>query len=84
MIIIAYFVHNLNPGETKPTASGIISILAVYVFAFSFSVSLGPISWNVCSEVRILSILSSLLAPKYASEYDVRRTSLKPDTNMAR
>ncbi|KAG4438327.1 hypothetical protein IFR05_006171, partial [Cadophora sp. M221] len=54
MAILAYFVHNLPPHDqldsTKLTLGGIISVLTVYVFAFSFSVSLGPISWNVCSE----------------------------------
>jgi hypothetical protein len=52
----AYFVHNLPPSdqlnEAKLTLGGVISVLTVYIFAFSFSVSLGPISWNVCSEVR--------------------------------
>jgi hypothetical protein len=33
----------------------------VYVFAFFFGVSLGPISWNVCSEVREQSHLSPKL-----------------------
>lgn len=55
MLILVYFVHKIPPanqlGEAKLTAGGLISVLTVYVFAFSFSVSLGPISWNVCSEL---------------------------------
>jgi hypothetical protein len=56
MLVLAYFVHKIPPanqlGEAKLTFGGIVSVLTVYIFAFSFSVSLGPISWNVCSEVR--------------------------------
>lgn len=52
----AYFVHKIPPqnnlAEAKLTLGGVVSVLTVYIFAFSFSVSLGPISWNVCSEVR--------------------------------
>jgi uncharacterized membrane-anchored protein len=55
MLILAYFVHKIPAanqlGEAKLTFGGVISVLTVYIFAFSFSVSLGPISWNVCSEV---------------------------------
>ncbi|KAH7145539.1 general substrate transporter, partial [Dactylonectria estremocensis] len=60
MFILAYFVKALPPhdqlGDEKITLGGIISVLTVYVFAFSFSVSLGPISWNVCSEIFPLHI----------------------------
>jgi hypothetical protein len=56
MLVLAYFVHKIPPanqlGEAKLTFGGMVSVLTVYIFAFSFSVSLGPISWNVCSEVR--------------------------------
>jgi hypothetical protein len=62
---IAYFVHNLPPKDqledAKLTLGGVISVLTVYIFAFSFSVSLGPISWNVCSEVSYPSRLISRL-----------------------
>jgi hypothetical protein len=57
MLILAYFVHQIPPqgqmvvGDAGLTMGGVVSVLTVYVFAFSFSVSLGPISWNVCSEV---------------------------------
>jgi hypothetical protein len=55
---IAYFVRLLPPPtalqDAKLTLGGVISVLMVYVFAFSFGVSLGPISWNVCSEVIVL------------------------------
>jgi hypothetical protein len=54
----AYFVRMLPPPtelqEAKLTLGGVISVLMVYVFAFFFGVSLGPISWNVCSEVHAL------------------------------
>jgi hypothetical protein len=57
MLVLAYFVRRLQPPdnthEASLTAGGIVSMLMVYVFAFSFGVSLGPISWNVCSEVRL-------------------------------
>jgi hypothetical protein len=55
MLVLAYFVRILPPPgqveEAGLTIGGVISVLMVYIFAFSFSVSLGPISWNVCSEV---------------------------------
>jgi hypothetical protein len=61
MQYIAYFVRLLPPPtelqEAKLTIGGIISVLMVYIFAFFFGVSLGPISWNVCSEVGA-SVLS--------------------------
>ncbi|CZR54855.1 related to monosaccharide transporter [Phialocephala subalpina] len=60
MFILAYFVHALPPqdqlADAKLTIGGVISVLTVYIFAFSFSVSLGPISWNVCSEIFPLHI----------------------------
>lgn len=53
--IVAYYVRVLPPPdqthEAKLTLGGVISVLMVYIFAFFFGVSLGPISWNVCSEV---------------------------------
>ena len=33
------------------TVRGAIAVVMVYIFAFFFGVSLGPISWNVCSEI---------------------------------
>ncbi len=58
MLVLAYFVRELPAPErgvaTGLTLGGVISVLMVYLFAFSFGVSLGPISWNVCSEVSIL------------------------------
>jgi hypothetical protein len=60
---VAYFVRLLPPPgelqEAKLTIGGIISVLMVYLFAFFFGVSLGPISWNVCSEV------SAFVPPPY-------------------
>jgi sugar porter (SP) family MFS transporter len=60
MLVLAYYVRLLPPPdqhhEAELTFGGIISVLMVYVFAFSFGVSLGPISWNVCAEVFPLHI----------------------------
>jgi hypothetical protein len=55
MVILAYYVKIMPaPDQTHDAAlsvGGAISVLMVYVFAFSFGASLGPISWNVCSEI---------------------------------
>jgi hypothetical protein len=55
MLILAYYVKVMPaPDQThdaKLTIGGAVSVLMVYVFAFFFGVSLGPISWNVCSEI---------------------------------
>ena len=60
MLILAYFVKTLPPpssnAQTHLTIGGIISVLMVLTFAFSFAISLGPISWNVCSEIFPLHI----------------------------
>jgi len=56
MLVLAFCVHS----TTAPTSSlpagglnfiGVVSILMVYVFAFAFGISLGPLSWNICSEI---------------------------------
>lgn len=55
----AYFVRQSNKSSEPSdglSLGGLISVLMVYVFAFSFGVSLGPISWNVCSEIFPLHI----------------------------
>lgn len=55
----AYFVRR-SSNSTAPSnglsLGGLVSVLMVYIFAFSFGVSLGPISWNVCSEIFPLHI----------------------------
>ncbi len=63
MLILAYLVHQI-PAQGQMVVrdaglamGGVVSVLTVYVFAFSFSVSLGPISWNVCSEVCLHTFL---------------------------
>ena len=60
MLVLAYYVRLLPPPdqhhEAKLTFGGVISVLMVYVFAFFFGVSLGPISWNVCAEIFPLHI----------------------------
>lgn len=57
MLVLAYCVRRMPaPGKHKPeagqlTADVIIPVLMVYIFAFAFSVSLGPLSWDICSEI---------------------------------
>jgi hypothetical protein len=55
MLILAYYVRIMPPPDqtqdARLTLGGVISVLMVYIFAFFFGVSLGPISWNVCSEI---------------------------------
>ena len=55
MLILAYYVRIMPPPDethdANLTIGGVISVLMVYVFAFFFGVSLGPVSWNVCSEI---------------------------------
>jgi sugar porter (SP) family MFS transporter len=61
MIVLAYFSKVARPpdqmlNEVKLTVGGIISILMVYFYAFCFGLSLGPIPWNICSEIFPLHI----------------------------
>jgi sugar porter (SP) family MFS transporter len=60
MLVLAYYVRLLpapdQHHEAKLSFGGVISVLMVYVFAFFFGVSLGPISWNVCAEIFPLHI----------------------------
>lgn len=60
MLVLAHYVRLLPPPdrhrEAKLTLGGIISVLMVYIFAFFFGASLGPISWNVCAEIFPLHI----------------------------
>jgi hypothetical protein len=56
MIILAVCVHRMPPPgspteSTGLTVDGVISVAMVYIFAFAFGVSLGPLSWNICSEI---------------------------------
>jgi MFS family permease len=56
MLVLSYCVHSITRPTSAPPADGltfigIISILMVYVFAFAFGISLGPLSWNICSEI---------------------------------
>ena len=56
MLVLAFCVHSITTPTSSPPASGlsfigVISILMVYVFAFAFGISLGPLSWNICSEI---------------------------------
>jgi len=57
MHVLAYCVRRMPaPGKHNPeagqlTVDVIIPVLMVYIFAFAFGVSLGPLSWNICSEI---------------------------------
>ncbi|OCL07003.1 general substrate transporter [Glonium stellatum] len=57
MLVLTYCVRRMpapgrhNPEASKLTADGIVSVLMVYIFAFAFGISLGPLSWNICSEI---------------------------------
>lgn len=62
MLVLAYFVKTLDPSNPHLTLGGIVSVAMVYIFAFSFGVSLGPISWNVCSEIFPLHINATCCA----------------------
>ncbi|KAK4548936.1 hypothetical protein LTR36_008709 [Oleoguttula mirabilis] len=66
MLLLAYCVRvTPPPDETHDAAmtfAGIVSVLMVYIFAFSFGVSLGPLSWNVCAEIFPLHINSTCCA----------------------
>jgi sugar porter (SP) family MFS transporter len=66
MLVLAYCVRASPPAdeahETAITFVGILSVLMVYLFTFFFTVSLGPISWNVCAEIFPLHINSTCCA----------------------
>jgi hypothetical protein len=40
-----------GPVTSNVTLNGLVSVAMVYIFAFAFGVSLGPLSWNICSEI---------------------------------
>lgn len=66
MLVLAYCVRASPPAEltyeASITATGIVSVLMVCLFAFFFGVSLGPLSWSVCSEIFPLHINSTCCA----------------------
>ncbi|TKA61730.1 hypothetical protein B0A55_12208 [Friedmanniomyces simplex] len=67
MLVLAYCVHAApapdgTTREVSITLVGVISVLMVYLFSFSFGVSLGPLSWNVCAEIFPLHINSTCCA----------------------
>jgi sugar porter (SP) family MFS transporter len=56
MAVLGYCVATMprssDPMEsTSLSARAIISVLCVYIYAMAFGVSMGPIAWNVCSEI---------------------------------
>jgi hypothetical protein len=53
---------NLVPIEGHITPGGLLSVLMVYIFAFAFGISLGPLSWNICSEIFPASIKAQCCA----------------------
>lgn len=60
MLVLAYCVRSFPPQEEMHegaiTVGGMVAVLMVYLFTFAFQISLGPISWNVCGEVRFLPL----------------------------
>ena len=60
MMVLAYYVRLLPPADqthrAKLALGGILSVLMVYIFAFFLGISLGPIGWNICSEIFPLHI----------------------------
>jgi sugar porter (SP) family MFS transporter len=63
MLVLAYCVRaSVQDDRTTITFTGILSVLMVYLFTFFFTVSLGPISWNVCAEIFPLHINSTCCA----------------------
>ncbi|KEF51449.1 uncharacterized protein A1O9_12366 [Exophiala aquamarina CBS 119918] len=54
MFVLAYCARPEDPASTGPDHASIKDVLAVasmYLFAYSFGLSSGPIAWNVCSEI---------------------------------
>jgi len=53
MVVLALCVRSLPPADSTSglNVGGVVSVAMVYIFAFAFGISLGPISWNVCSEI---------------------------------
>ncbi|KAF2158249.1 general substrate transporter [Myriangium duriaei CBS 260.36] len=53
MVSLALVRNSTDPGMShdNPNVYGWVATSMVYVFAFAFGISLGPISWNVCSEI---------------------------------
>lgn len=63
MLVLAYCVRTTSQSDdTSISLIGIVSVLMVYIFTISFTVSLGPISWNVCAEIFPLHINSTCCA----------------------
>jgi len=63
MLVLAYCVrHDSLTMESRVSVTGLVSVLMVYTFTFFFTVSLGPISWNVCAEIFPLHINSTCCA----------------------
>lgn len=55
MFVIGYCIATMpDSSEEDPQSPNIrasLSVLSVYVFSLAFGVSIGPIAWNVCSEI---------------------------------
>ena len=55
MFLLALCIAEMPAASSSQPSSlnvlGVVSVLMVYIFAFAFGVSLGPISWNVCAEI---------------------------------
>jgi len=70
MIVLAFSVHSMtvprsptdSPASSGFTVAGLTSIAMVYIFAFAFGISLGPLSWNVWSEIFPARVRTSCCA----------------------
>lgn len=63
MLVLAYCVRSDSlTRDSAVSITGLVSVLMVYTFTFFFTVSLGPISWNVCAEIFPLHINSTCCA----------------------
>lgn len=60
MAVLAFCLKQLTPAVERETFAatasqvtpyGVVAVLMVYTFSFAFGISLGPISWNICSEI---------------------------------
>jgi hypothetical protein len=77
MLVLVFCVHSMpipgTPAESPPTSgytiAGLTSVAMVYIFAFAFGIPLGPLSWNVCSEIFPARIRTSCCAITTAAQW---------------
>lgn len=58
MFVLAAIVRAMPPAppqngpDEPPSVAGAVAVVAVMIYSIAFTVSLGPLSWNICAEVR--------------------------------